>query len=108
MKLCDTAMPSARLRYVAISRLDQWLSPVSAGGVHRVNATIRERTLSDTSGGLPERGRSVNPSTPNRSYRSNHLYTVGFDAPDIFTMSPTENPSARHSTICARAETEPS
>ena len=47
--------------------------------MHRVNATIRERTLSDTSGGLPERGRSVNPSTPNRSYRSNHLYTVGFD-----------------------------
>jgi hypothetical protein len=82
------------------------LGLVSAGGVHRVNATIRERTLSDTSGGLPERGRSVNPSTPNRSYRSNHLYTVGFDAPDIFTSSPTENPSARHNTICARAETE--
>ena len=32
----------------------------------------------------------------------------GVDAPDILTMSPTENPSARHSTICARAETEPS
>src|SRR5687767_15082 len=108
MKLCDTPMPSARLRYFAISRLDQWLSPVSAGGVHLVNATIRDRTLAGTSGGLPERGRSVNPSSPSRSYRSNHLYTVGFDAPDILTMSPTENRSARHSTICARAETEPS
>jgi hypothetical protein len=90
MKLCDTVMPSVRFRYAAISRLDQWLSPVPSGGEVRVSATMRDRTRSGTSGGRPGFGRSANPSTPDSPYRSSHLYTVGLVAPDIFAMSATE------------------
>jgi hypothetical protein len=35
MTLCDTLMPSWRRREKAISRLDPWVSPVTAGGVVR-------------------------------------------------------------------------
>ena len=105
MKLCDTAMPSARLRYFAISRLDQCDRPVSAGGLVRLAARIRARTAPGTCSRPDPRGRSSRPAIPSAAYRFSHKSTVGRDTPANAAISFFCRPSAHHNTIRARVAT---
>ena len=91
----------------AISRLDQCDSPVSAGGLVRVNARIRARIRRRHLLPRPAaRGRSSSPATPSAANRDSHRSTVGRDTPANAAISFFGRPSARHNTIRARVATD--
>jgi hypothetical protein len=66
-------MPSCRLRYFAISRLDQCGKPVCSGGLVLLKARIRARTRSSCTLRLPGCG---TPSIPDSAYRIGHNRAV--------------------------------
>ena len=85
----------------AISRVDQCVTPRWAGGLPLSANVSASTATSSITAARPGRGSSSSPSTPDCSYRSRHLSTVGRDVPVRSAISVLATPSAANNTIRA-------